>query len=300
MGGEGGAGGGNKGGGGFRGGDDGTRGGTPGWRLQRRLDAHGLSAATLSVVRSNEPELAVSEHLAGHEGSLVLRGTSAGGHDGGPLLDRVAETIMRQLAHPLLLLGPRQVNPRRDDQLSPITVRDGVSELASLLSATESWTETFTNTHAELVDVLPPDPWPRTDVDNPRPARSRSRARTSPSFERSTSVPPSCRISTVAMTPSSWSPVHDGPRRRRTGGPRPGRLVRHLPCPVLVVPSPRPARRDGPAHTGRPPRDDPTDRSPSRRGIRSERHGPANPRRGSRRGAARERPLVAPSSGSAG
>ena len=62
--------------------DDGTRDGTPGWRLQRRLDAHGLLAATLSVVRSNEPELAVSEHLAGHEGSLVLRGTSAGGHDG--------------------------------------------------------------------------------------------------------------------------------------------------------------------------------------------------------------------------
>ena len=199
--------------------DDGTRDGTPGWRLQRRLDAHGLSAATLSVVRSHEPELAVSEHLAGHEGSLVLRGTSAGGHDGGPLLDRVAETIMRQLAHPLLLLGPRQVNPRRDDQLSPITVRDGVSELTSLLAATESWTETFTNIHAELVDVLPPDPWPRTDVDNLE-RHEAVRARTSPSSGRSTSAPPSCRISTVAMTPSSWSPVHDGLRRRRTGGPR--------------------------------------------------------------------------------
>ena len=215
--------------------DGGTRDGTPGWRLQRRLDAHGLSAATLSVVRSNEPELAVSEHLAGHEGSLVLRGTSAGGHDGGPLLDRVAETIMRRLAQPLLLLGPRQVNPRRDDQLSPITVRDGVSELASLGSATDSWTETFTNTHAELVDVLPPDPWPRTDVDNP----DRRAA------ERNTDITELRTLDLDAAILSHLDGRHDAvvvvssPRWPSTPShwwATTRRLVRHLPCPVLVVP----------------------------------------------------------------
>jgi hypothetical protein len=215
--------------------DDGTRDGTPGWRLQRRLDAHGLSAATLSVVRSNEPELAVSEHLAGHEGSLVLRGTSAGGHEGGPLLDRVAETIMRQLAHPLLLLGPRQVNPRRDDQLSPITVRDGASELASLLSATESWTETFTNIHAELVDVVPPDPWPRMDVDN----IDRREAGQGTDITELRTLDLGAAIlshldgrhdAVVVVSSPRWpsTPSHWWATARR--------LVRQLPCPVLVVP----------------------------------------------------------------
>ena len=215
--------------------DDGTRDGTPGWRLRRRLDAHGLSSATLSVVRSNEPERAVIEHLAGHEGSLILRGTYVGGHDGGPLLDRVAETIMRHLAQPLLLLGPRQVNPRRDDQLSPITVRDGVSELASLVSATERWTETFTNIHAQLVDVLPPDPWPATDVDD----LDRRVARRGTDITELRTLDPGAAIlahlgdrhdAVVVVSSPRWpsTPSHWWATVRR--------LVRHLPCPVLVVP----------------------------------------------------------------
>jgi hypothetical protein len=215
--------------------DDGTRDGTPGWRLQRRLDAHGLSAATLSVVRSNEPELAVSEHLAGHQGSLILRGTSAGGHDGGPLLDRVAETIMRHVAQPLLLLGPRQANPRRDDQLSPITVRDGGSEVAALLSATESWTETFPNIRPELVDVLPPDPWSGADVDG---LERRDAGRGTDITELRTLDLGTAILShlggrhdaVVVVSSPRWpsTPSHWWATTRR--------LVRQLPCPVLVVP----------------------------------------------------------------
>jgi hypothetical protein len=215
--------------------DDGKHESTPGWRLQRRLDAHGLSAATLSVVRSNEPELAVRDHLAGHEGGLILRGTSAGGHDGGPLLDRVAETIMRQVAQPLLLLGPRQVNPRRDDQLSPIIVRDGGSELASLVSATESWTETFANIHPELVDVLPPDPWPDSDVDD----LDRREARQGTDITELRTLDLGAAIlahvdgrhdALVVVSSPRWpsTPSHWWATTRR--------LVRQLPCPVLVVP----------------------------------------------------------------
>ena len=73
----------------------------PGWRLQRRLDAHGLSTAELRVLRGQEPEPAVCEHLAGDDGRLILRRTSAGGHDGGPLLDHTAEAIMSHVPRPL-------------------------------------------------------------------------------------------------------------------------------------------------------------------------------------------------------
>jgi hypothetical protein len=148
------------------------------------------------------------------------------------LLDRVAETIMRQVAHPLLLLGPRQVNPRRDDRLSPITVRDGGSELASLLSATESWTETFTNIHSELVDVLPPDPWPRSDVDvlEVRRGPDITELRTLDLGAAILSHLGGRHDAVVVVSSPRWpsTPSHWWATARR--------LVRQLPCPVLVVP----------------------------------------------------------------
>ena len=56
--------------------DDGHGDGVPGWRLKRRLDAQGLSAAELHVLRGGEPAPAIADYLAGHDGSLVLRATS--------------------------------------------------------------------------------------------------------------------------------------------------------------------------------------------------------------------------------
>jgi nucleotide-binding universal stress UspA family protein len=209
---------------------------TPGWRLQRRLDAHGLSAAELRVLRADEPELAVCEHLAGHDGSLILRSTSAGGHDGGPLRDRTAEAIMSHLPHPVLLLGPRQANPRGDARLSPITVRDGASEVASLDSATEIWISTFTNTQPELLEVLPPDPWPPSGVDpgpNVREARSGTvltELRTVDLSDAVLSHLNGRRDAVVVVSSPRWSstPSHWWSTARR--------LVRHLSCPLLVVP----------------------------------------------------------------
>jgi nucleotide-binding universal stress UspA family protein len=210
--------------------------GIPGWRLQRRLDAHGLSAAELRVLRADEPELALCEHLAGHDGSLILRSTSAGGHDGGPLLDRTAEAIMSHLPHPLLLLGPRQTNPRGDAQLSPITVRDGASEAATLDSATETWISTFTKVQPELLDVFPPDPWPRSGVD-PGPKVREARSGTVLTELRAVDLGDAVlshlngrRDAVVVVSSPRWSSAasHWWSTARR--------LVRHLSCPVLVVP----------------------------------------------------------------
>jgi nucleotide-binding universal stress UspA family protein len=196
--------------------------GIPGWRLQRRLDAHGLSAAELRVLRADEPELALCEHLAGHDGSL--------------LLDRTAEAIMSHLPHPLLLLGPRQTNPRGDAQLSPITVRDGASEAATLDSATETWISTFTKVQPELLDVFPPDPWPRSGVD-PGPKVREARSGTVLTELRAVDLGDAVlshlngrRDAVVVVSSPRWSSAasHWWSTARR--------LVRHLSCPVLVVP----------------------------------------------------------------
>jgi nucleotide-binding universal stress UspA family protein len=209
--------------------------GVPGWRLQRRLDAHGLSSAQLRVLRADEPELAVCEYLAGHDGSLILRGTSAGGHDGGPLLDRTAEAIMSRVPRPLLLLGPRQANPRRDAQLSPITVRDGASEAGSLEAATDAWTSTFPDIEPELVDVVAPDPWPRSGADldsghERRPPPGVTELRTFDLDDALASYLNGRRDAVVVVSSPRFSslPSHWWTTSRR--------LVRHQSCPVLVVP----------------------------------------------------------------
>jgi hypothetical protein len=216
--------------------DDGHGDGVPGWRLKRRLEAHGLSAAELHVLRVGEPALAIAEYLAGHDGSLVLRATSAGGHDGGPLLDLIAETIMTRSARPLLLLGPRQANPRRDDQLSPVTVRDGASDMATLESVTQLWTATVPGVAPELLEVLPPDPWPGSSVD----LSSADANGSAPVVTQLRTLDLDDAVSTylkgrhdavVVVSSPRWAsePSHWWATARR--------LVRHQACPVLVVPA---------------------------------------------------------------
>jgi nucleotide-binding universal stress UspA family protein len=233
--------------------DDDHREGIPGWRLQRRLDVHGLSTAELRVLRGPEPELAVCEHLAGHDGSLILRGTSAGGHDGGPLLDDTAEAIMSRVPRPLLLLGPRQANARRDERLSPVTVVDGASDVAALDAAAQSWCSTFPDVQPELVDVVPPDPWPGPSVD-PSDRRRAVRPGTIRTVLRTLDVESAVlshlggrRDAVVVVASPRWSsvPSHWWATTRR--------LVRRLPCPLLVVPAvgqeegpPAPDRRNQP------------------------------------------------------
>jgi nucleotide-binding universal stress UspA family protein len=233
--------------------DDDHREGIPGWRLQRRLDAHGLSTAELRVLRGQEPELAVCEHLAGHDGSLILRATSAGGHDGGPLLDHTAEAIMSHVPRPLLLLGPRQANPRRGEQLAPITVVDDASDVAALDAATESWISTFTDVQPELVEVLPPDPWTGPTIDpsaKPRDGRPGTILTTLRTLDAGVAVLSHLggrRDAVVVVSSPRWSsvPSHWWATARR--------LVRRLPCPLLVVPAvgeeerpPEPDRRTQP------------------------------------------------------
>jgi hypothetical protein len=227
----------------------------PGWRLKRRLDAHGLSDAELHVLRTDEPGAAIAEYLAGHDGSLMLRATSAGGHDGGPLLDRIAETIMSDIARPLLLLGPRQTNPRRDERLSPITVRDGASDDASLESATDIWTTTFPDLAPELLDVRAPDPWPTSSaelgIDAERgSAQGVTELRTLDLDDALSSYLHGRRDAVVVVSSPRWAsePSHWWATARR--------LIRHQSCPVLVVPAvglaagapargwPAPRRRD--------------------------------------------------------
>jgi nucleotide-binding universal stress UspA family protein len=230
--------------------DDNHREGIPGWRLQRRLDAHGLSTAELRVLRGQEPELAVCEHLAGHDGSLILRGTSAGGHDGGPLLDHTAEAIMSHVPRQLLLLGPRQANPRRDEQLAPITVVDGASNVAALEEATDSRSSTFTNVQPELVEVL------RGRARPTIPPASLATCRLAPSAPRFERLDAGVAVlshlgrrrdAVVVVSSPRWSsvPSHWWATARR--------LVRRLPCPLLVVPAvgqeerpPAPGRRTQP------------------------------------------------------
>jgi nucleotide-binding universal stress UspA family protein len=228
--------------------DDDHREGIPGWRLQRRL-----STAELRVLRGPEPQLAVCEHLAGHDGSLILRGTSAGGHDGGPLLDDTAEAIMSRVPRPLLLLGPRQANARRDERLSPVTVVDGASDVAALDAAAQSWCSTFPDVQPELVDVVPPDPWPGPSVDPSdrpravRPGTIRTVLRTLDVESAVLSHLGGRRDAVVVVASPRWSsvPSHWWATTRR--------LVRRLPCPLLVVPAvgqeegpPAPDRRPQP------------------------------------------------------
>ena len=210
--------------------------GCPAGDLKRRLDAQGLSAAELHVLRVGEPAPAIAEYLAGHDGSLVLRATSAGGLDGGPLLDLIAETIMSRIARPLLLLGPRQANPRRDEQLSPITVRDGASDEASLEEATDIWTSTFPGVAPELLEVLPPDPWPGSSVDLSS-AHERGSApgitelRTLDLDDAVSAYLKGRHDAVVVVSSPRWpsEPSHWWATARR--------LVRHQACPVLVVPA---------------------------------------------------------------
>jgi hypothetical protein len=238
--------------------DDARRDETPGWRLKRRLDAHGLSSAELRVLRLDEsPELALAEYLAGHDGGLVLRATSAGGHDGGPLLDRVAETIMSHIARPLLLLGPRQANPRRDEHMSPVAVRDDATDRASLAAATERWTSTFPDTATELVDIMPPDPWPgssadRTWPDAPPTTPGAIALHTADLDDAVASYLGGRRDAVVVVSSDRW------PNEASHWWATARRLVRHQTCPVLVVPvvgfasatpasgSSTPRHRDGP------------------------------------------------------
>ena len=132
---------------------------------------------------------------------------------------------------------PTTSQPRHDDQLSPITVHDGASELTSLESATERWISTFSKVQPQLVDVIPPDSWPHSNhraVDDPSeapPGADHAELRALDVGVALLAHLNNRHDAVVIVSSPRWpsTPSHWWATARR--------LVRQLSCPVLVVPA---------------------------------------------------------------
>jgi nucleotide-binding universal stress UspA family protein len=106
-------------------------------------------------VRHEHAGTAISEHVSGRDGALLVLATSARAaldddHAGG-----VSEFVLSTLRQPVLLVGPGVDVGRSLGAPTLIIAVDGFDLVAAALPVIESWTRTFRGPAPELVEVIP-------------------------------------------------------------------------------------------------------------------------------------------------
>jgi nucleotide-binding universal stress UspA family protein len=112
------------------------------FELARRAERFGGRGATWTILHHHDPVLAIVEHLARHDDSLLVMATSARAPLTGHFLGSVSEEVLSLVEQPVLLVGPRvEAAPIATPTLVVCVDRPDVA--AAAVPAIVAWTRTF-------------------------------------------------------------------------------------------------------------------------------------------------------------
>ena len=123
--------------------------------LDEHVRQHGLGPHSATVLQHDEPGLAITEHVSGRDGALLVLATTAKAAIDEDYAGSVSEYVLSTLRQPVLLVGPRvgvdRVLPSPD--LVIAVDRSGLDLVA--LPVIASWMRTFGGGSPSFVDVIP-------------------------------------------------------------------------------------------------------------------------------------------------
>jgi nucleotide-binding universal stress UspA family protein len=126
---------------------------------RRALDEHAGRHApgrhTITVLEHDEPGLAITEHVSGRDGALLVLATTAKAAIDENYGGGVSEYVLSTLRQPVLLVGPRVDVDRGLPSPNLVAAVDGSGLGAVALPVIASWTRTFGGGQPTFVEVIP-------------------------------------------------------------------------------------------------------------------------------------------------
>jgi nucleotide-binding universal stress UspA family protein len=123
--------------------------------LDEHVRQHGLGPHSTTVLQHDEPGLAITEHVSGRDGALLVLATTAKAALDESYAGSVSEYVLSTLRQPVLLVGPR-VDPDRGLASPNLVVAvDGSGLDAVALPVSASWMRTFGGGRPTFVEVIP-------------------------------------------------------------------------------------------------------------------------------------------------
>jgi nucleotide-binding universal stress UspA family protein len=131
--------------------------------LRRRIALVGLDLSPRYLLGSDQPGLAIVEHVANREGALLVMATTTWGSSGPYRLDATVEEVLGHVLAPVLIIGPNAA-PSPTGMATPVVVVDGSDIAESAMPVVGAWVRTFPGGVARVVEVLPAAHIPADDV----------------------------------------------------------------------------------------------------------------------------------------
>ena len=125
------------------------------WRLEESVGRLGIGPHVTTVVRHEHAGTAISEHLSGRDGALLVLATSARAALDEDHAGSVSEFVLSTLRQPVLLVGPGVDVDHAFGAPALVAAVDGLDLVAAALPVIESWARTFGGPPPELVEVIP-------------------------------------------------------------------------------------------------------------------------------------------------
>jgi nucleotide-binding universal stress UspA family protein len=125
------------------------------WELDERARSFALGPYTSLVLESEDAGAAISEHVSGRDGALLVMATT-----GKAALDEnyaggVSEHVLADVLQPVLLVGPRVDIARPLSSPALVAAVDGSGLATAALPVIVSWTRTFGGARPTFVEVIP-------------------------------------------------------------------------------------------------------------------------------------------------
>jgi nucleotide-binding universal stress UspA family protein len=125
------------------------------FELQRRATDLGLSRYATAILHDADPATAIVRHVEDRGDALLVMATSAKRPITGLFLGSVSEDVLSLIDRPVLLVGPRVVDPSLDKPTLVACV-DSTDIGEAAVPAIADWTRTFAGTEICVAEVVAP------------------------------------------------------------------------------------------------------------------------------------------------
>ena len=123
--------------------------------LDEHVRRHGLGPHAATVLQHHEPGLAITEHMAGRTGALLVLATTAKAAIDEDYAGSVSEYVLSTLRQPVVLVGPRVDVDRGLPSPNLVIAVDGSGLDLVALPVIASWMRTFGGGSPSFVEVIP-------------------------------------------------------------------------------------------------------------------------------------------------
>ena len=123
--------------------------------IDEHVRQHGLGPHSATVLQHHEPGLAITEHVAGRDGALLVLATTAKAAIDADHAGSVSEYVLSTLRQPVLLVGPRVDVERGLPSPNLVIAVDGSGLDIVALAVIASWMQTFGGGSPSFVEVIP-------------------------------------------------------------------------------------------------------------------------------------------------